>query len=550
VDTRTNIKASSAGFNDGNIGSVTVNGINVVTPIIGSGHNVVVLDSTSFAVESLRRFNITSDPNEADSLVQFISAVAAGKYVIDVIVDEGANNLHTAARNALKSIGSTKIDQVSFRDSWSIVGRKGAVSGTVPETYRSQNSGSALSETTVVRSERTGTIETPLIGPFSTLSSLSLDQVIPSGAQITVQLIGVSPSKTLDTLLTVQNQSVISLASVNTKLYRNGKLLFRLTAPPALRTSKRTAAVQSPSVMSWKMTAQSSTELAVSSKSTTIDRNQVMEGEQIQFSAKVFNVSSVPADSVLVQLKTNASGIDNVLMQQRYMRIPANDSVSFSFGYDTRGKRGNHSFMFEIDPKDSLSEQSKSNNTVSVPYIVQADTLRPTLQVTFDGNQVLNGDHVSRQPEIKVRFTDNNPAGLLASDTSNFRIRLNNQPVHFIAGTAELTGSATAGRADVRWTPTLLDGENIIQISAKDVSENYSDTILLYVNVASEFMIMDLFNLPNPFTSQTAFTFNLAGPRNPDEVIIKIYTVAGRLIQEMNVGGIIGFNKIPWDGTG
>lgn len=100
---------------------MTVNGINVVTPIIGSGHNLVVLDSHLFAVESLRRFNITSDPNEADSLVQFISGVASGKYVIDVIVDEGANNLHTAARNALKSIGSNKIDQVSFRDSWSII---------------------------------------------------------------------------------------------------------------------------------------------------------------------------------------------------------------------------------------------------------------------------------------------------------------------------------------------------------------------------------------------------------------------------------------------
>lgn len=88
----------------------------------------------------------------------------------------------------------------------------------VTQTYRAQNSGSALSETTVVRAERTGTIETPLVGPFTTLSALSIDQVIPSGSQITVQLVGLSAAKTLDTLLTVQNQSIISLSSINTKL--------------------------------------------------------------------------------------------------------------------------------------------------------------------------------------------------------------------------------------------------------------------------------------------------------------------------------------------
>ncbi|MFZ4619180.1 MAG: C25 family cysteine peptidase [Bacteroidota bacterium] len=548
VDTRSVIKAFSAGFSDGNNGSITVNGINVVTPILGSGHNIVVLDSTSFAVVSQRRFNITADANEADSLIQYISGVTTGTYVVDVVVDEGANNLTTAARNALKSIGSASIDLVSFRDSWSIIGRKGASPGTVPETYRAQNSGSAQSETTVVRVERNGSVETPLIGPFTTLSELKIDQNIPSGAQVKIQLVGLSPAKTYDTLLTVVNQNTISLSSVNTKIYRNGKLIFTFTAPSSLKARKSVAAVQSPSVKSWKMSANPSTELAVSSRSSVINRNQVMEGEQIQFTGTVYNVSNVAAESVLVQLKTNASGIANILKQQRFAQIPPNDSVSFSYSYDTRGRRGNHSFTFEIDPKDSLSEQSKGNNSVSLPYIVQSDTLRPTLQITFDGTQILNGDYVSQHPEIRIKFTDNNPVGLLASDTANFKIKLNNLPVHFVSGTAELSGSSTPGRADVRWTPSLVSGENIIQIFAKDVSENYSDTILLYVNVASEFMIMDLFNLPNPFNNQTAFTFGLAGPRNPDEIIIKIYTVAGRLIQELNTNGIIGFNKIPWDG--
>ncbi|MFA6439671.1 MAG: C25 family cysteine peptidase [Bacteriovoracaceae bacterium] len=549
VDSKFIIKAFSAGFSDGNSGAAEVNGINILTPILGSGHNVVVVDSVSFSVVAARRFDLASDAAESDSLTQFIGAVAAGTTVIDVVVDDGSNNLLPSTRNALQSIGSKYIDLVSFRDSWAIIGRKGAAVGTVPEVYKVQNSGSASTETTIVRQERSGTIETPLIGPFTTVSELHLNGTIPSGSQVKVQFVGVSSANNHDTLVTATNQSIISLGAINTRRYRNGKLVFTLTSSNSFRTHRSLSAINSPVINSWKITAVTSTELAVSGQSSGIDRNQVMEGEVIQFSGKLYNVSTVKAESVLVQLKTNASGIDNILKQQRIPQISAGDSAAFTFAYDTRGKRGNHALTFEIDPLDSVAEQTKANNSVSIPYVVLADTMRPIVQVTFDGVYVLNGDYVGRQPEIRIRLTDNNPAVVLPSDTSNFTISLNNTTVPFTSGTAELLNSNSPGRTDVRWTPTLTGGENVIKIMAKDVSGNYSDTILLFVNVAMEFRLLDIFNLPNPFTSGTQFTFNLAGPAAPDEVNIKIYTIAGRLIQDIETpGAIVGFNKIQWDG--
>jgi hypothetical protein len=548
VDSKFIINAVSAGFSDGNTASAEVNGVNIITPILGSGHHLIVLDTSAYSVTAMRRFDLAADAAEADSLVQFINAVPVGRTVIDVVADEGSNNLSAAARNALKSIGSTLIDQLTFRDSWSIIGRKGAAQGTVPEMLKPQNSGTAAVETTIVRPERNGTIVTPLIGPFTTLSDLKLNATIPSGAQLQVQFVGLTAANTFDTVVTAVNQTVIPLGSVSTKQYRNGKLVFRLSTPSALRTRRSAGAIGSPVLSGWTAGATTSTELAVSGQSSTVDRNQVMEGETIQFSGKVFNVSPVTAESILVQLSSNAAGIDNILKQQRFLQIAAGDSVPFSFAYDTRGKRGNHAFTFEIDPLDSLAEQSKANNAVTIPYVVFADTLRPTVQITFDGSPVLNGDYVGQQPEIRIRLTDNNPSAILPSDTSNFLIKLNNTAVPFTTGTAELLNTNAPGRADVRWTPMLSAGENVIQISAKDISGNYSDTILLYVNVATDFRLLDVFNIPNPFTNGTQFTFNLAGPTGPDEVIIKIYTVAGRLIKELPVQGTIGFNKIPWDG--
>ena len=67
----------------------------------------------------------------------------------------------------------------------------------------------------------------------------------------------------------------------------------------------------------------------------------------------------------------------------------------------------------------------------------------------------------------------------------------------------------------------------------------------------TEAKLLNVYNYPNPFASETYFTFNVAGESLPDEVHIKIYTIAGRLIQDIRVpqsdiSG--GFNKILWNG--
>lgn len=551
IDSRFTISASSAGFSDGNTGAVLVNGVNIITPILGSGHHVIVLDTADYQPTLLRRFDLAADAAQADSLTQFIAAIPNGRIVIDVVVDEGSNNLQPATRTALKSIGSAFIDQLAFRDSWTIIGRKGAAAGTVPEMRKAQGSGAAAAEMTVVRLERSGSIETPLIGPFTTLGDLKLNSTVPPGAQLTVKFIGVAPNGSYDTLVSVTNQPTVPLSSIDTRKYTNGKLLLIFTAPPlpaAFRAARRSAVSGSPAVKGWSIAAAAGIELALSSASSTIDRSQVMEGESITFTGTVYNVSAASADSVVVQLKSTSAGIDQVLKQQRYLSIPAGDSIRFTYELNTRNRAGNHAFTFEIDPLDSLAEQTRENNSVSVPYVVTADSLRPTIQVTFDGLPVLNGDLIAARPVVLMRYTDNNPSAILPADTSNFIIKLNNKAVPFIDGTAQLLPSSTAGRADVRWTPELPGGENIISLSARDISGNGSDTLVLYLNTASQLGLLDVFNIPNPFHSTTTFTFTIASPSTPDEVTINIYTVAGRMIRQFTAPGIIGFNKVHWDG--
>ena len=92
-------------------------------------------------------------------------------------------------------------------------------------------------------------------------------------------------------------------------------------------------------------------------------------------------------------------------------------------------------------------------------------------------------------------------------------------------------------------------GDYSIKIKAWDVFNNLSvETSNFTVVESGALTIKDVYNYPNPFTSNTAFTFqqNLSEPL---DVKIKIYTVAGRLVRDIEENGILEkFVKIDWDG--
>jgi len=63
--------------------------------------------------------------------------------------------------------------------------------------------------------------------------------------------------------------------------------------------------------------------------------------------------------------------------------------------------------------------------------------------------------------------------------------------------------------------------------------------------------LRNVVNIPNPFASETAFTFQLSGPVQPDEGKLRIYSVSGRLLYERTLlpGEVkLGFNQIVWNG--
>ncbi|MBD3383430.1 hypothetical protein GF407_00765 [candidate division KSB1 bacterium] len=138
------IEVNSGGYSDGNHAIFTLENEKLYH---GSrGHNLVLLDPGSGAVLRTRTFDTWKSAENADSLASFLNAIEPGIIVLGAIRDEGSKNLNEAVYLAYESIGSRYIRRIKDRESWSIIGIKGAQPGSVVETLRAQFQGPAISQ--------------------------------------------------------------------------------------------------------------------------------------------------------------------------------------------------------------------------------------------------------------------------------------------------------------------------------------------------------------------------------------------------------------------
>jgi hypothetical protein len=92
-------------------------------------------------------------------------------------------------------------------------------------------------------------------------------------------------------------------------------------------------------------------------------------------------------------------------------------------------------------------------------------------------------------------------------------------------------------------------GRNTIRLRAWDTYNNSGTAETFFtVSPTDQLRLFDVFNYPNPFSSGTMFTMrqNLLTPLN---VVVKIYTLAGRLVQSLEtLSAGESFVRVPWDG--
>jgi hypothetical protein len=138
------ITCQSAGFKSGNFARIDIlldGEVQIARCVFGRGLNIVVIDPISGLVTETGTFDTHISQEESNEFAKTIEWIEPGFIVVVVSKDECSENLTLTAKEACESLGSQHVRQVGYRDSWCLIGEKGALPGSVPEAFHASKDG-------------------------------------------------------------------------------------------------------------------------------------------------------------------------------------------------------------------------------------------------------------------------------------------------------------------------------------------------------------------------------------------------------------------------
>lgn len=311
---------------------------------------------------------------------------------------------------------------------------------------------------------------------------------------------------------------------------------------------------------------------------TPVSPDSLQEGVDVSFAVDVKNISHLNMDSLLINYwVTDKNQVVHPIPYNRQDSLRSGETLRDTITFSSDYLGGSNILWMEVNPynngfNNSLTDQPELahfNNVLQIPFFLKEDDINPILDVTFDGMHILNGDIVNPNSEILITLKDDNPFLLMSedADTSNFGLFLTDPS----GDQMRIPFIDPSGQQVLQWIPANesnlkfkiiynadfeQEGEYELLIQGTDNSGNLSGDLKYRVKfeVILASTITHMMNYPNPFSTSTRFVFTLTGNQPPDELIIQIMTVTGRIVREITeseIGPIrIGRNisEYSWDG--
>ncbi len=178
------------------------------------------------------------------------------------------------------------------------------------------------------------------------------------------------------------------------------------------------------------------------------------------------------------------------------------------------------------------------------------DSTGPVINVYLDSRNFRNGDMVNQNPRLIADFTDENGINLTETIGHKIEAILNDNENNKIDLTPFYTSNSSYQNGTVDYQmQNLENGKYKLELKAWDTYNNFSTAIVDFnVRGTNELALENIYNYPNPMQDKTSFIFqhNYDSPLSAE---IRIYTVTGRLIKELNKTNITDkFVNVDWDG--
>jgi len=549
------LEAFSGGFNGPLKQAVLrVDGVEYrAAPVDSSrGFNCAVVEPVFGDVVDVRLFDTYQGRDVAAEMTDFLRGIPADHILLAAVQDDAngyppssidGTNITPELRQELERFGARMIDSVGFRDSWAMIGSRAA-----PQVAQDQHYvlGTVILRDTLTVEAREGRFTTPVIGPANNIMSVQWNGD-PGNDSAAVDL-------RVHALLGDRDTLIAAFEDVPPG--QTATLPPSLPLPSAfLRVEgvlRDASGMESPVVRSLRVEYVSRyPEVGVTSQVVASAPDSLLEGEPLTVTAKVYNAGRAQADGLTVRL--GIPGTQTAIERALPPLDPdRSEPAEMEFELPTAGLSGAPNFELTIDAANTGTEYYRANNVYSRSFRVGRDLAAPDLRVLFDGVQIADNDFVSPRPVIEIALQDASP--LPVTDTSAVQLFLDGRRVWLMS---DPNVNYTTGSGDekvlVEYTPELSDGIHFLAVSGRDASGNAADTIPYQVrfNVSSEQRLDQVIPYPSPTQGPMDFTFRVTGAEPPERARIKLYTVAGRLIGELEANPLdlrIGFNRIAWNG--
>lgn len=185
------------------------------------------------------------------------------------------------------------------------------------------------------------------------------------------------------------------------------------------------------------------------------------------------------------------------------------------------------------------------------------DGVGPQMEVFMNDETFMQGVIVNSTPKLIVKIEDPSGINSAASGVGHEIIakikRQGDTEQTVVLNEFFTTDIDNYKKGEIKYTfNELLAGEYELTVRAWDIFNNPSEqSIRFTVTNSDELVIKNVYNYPNPFNTKTKFVIEHNQPNNPISVSIRIFTLTGRPILQLNEPLILTnspFITIDWDG--
>ena len=178
------------------------------------------------------------------------------------------------------------------------------------------------------------------------------------------------------------------------------------------------------------------------------------------------------------------------------------------------------------------------------------DTTGPTVEIFLQDEAFRSGDVVPPDPLLIVKLYDQTGINTSTASVGHGLEAVLNSTSQAIDLTDFYRGDIDTYQSGMVRYPlrNLPEGRQSLTVKAWDIYNNSARIELSFdVKLVSDLSMYQVFNFPNPVSHSTVFTFQ-RNSTEPVDVTVKVFTVAGRLVDEIESNGIVDrFVQIPWD---